>query len=246
MLEHPGGEGTENDTIVVVRFDTSFRGGVIAVRSRNACGESSAKTLELTTSTPNMLGSITASAGLLSGSCVGGMGRLISYSVPGLSLNSASIAWEVPAGGEIILGQGTTTIVVEYPPTGYIAGYVRARGVNNCSVGVWTQVYYKLSAACSGRMLITKDKESIEGLLENQKAEVYPNPSSGSFMMKLPSIHTEPTKAFIYDMRGVLKATYIIPSGTRFIRIGEELAKGTYIVRYILQGKLYSEKLIKL
>jgi hypothetical protein len=81
---------------------------------------------------------------------------------------------------------------------------------------------------------------------EMKKMEVYPNPSSAAFTLKLPVITTAPSVAVVYDLRGMKKAVYSIPSGMRMIQVGEHLPKGTYIIRYNLSGKVYSEKLIKL
>jgi hypothetical protein len=119
------GQGTRT---ISATAQTGFSGGNIGATASNACGSSPIRTKSVT---PNILPAPGLISGPVSGLC-GATG--IVYSIPVLT-GSFGYSWSVPAGAVIVSGQGTTSIVVNFPASGFNQSFVSVQGYNACGNG---------------------------------------------------------------------------------------------------------------
>ncbi len=123
------GEGT---TSITVDFHTLAYGagtvGNITVVGNSGCGISLARAFALT---KTAVAAPLAITGQLGDICPA---TNYTYSV---AANAAALScvWTVPAGASIASGQGTTSIVVNFP-VGYVTGIISCKNSNNCSLSL--------------------------------------------------------------------------------------------------------------
>ena len=117
------GAGT---TSITVTTGTAGQNGNVSVRSQNACGNSSYRTLAVTVSnaTPAQPAAITGTAT----QCPGLTGRI--YSIAAVT-NATTYNWTVPAGWAITAGAGTTSITVTTGSAGQ-NGNIAVTAQNSC------------------------------------------------------------------------------------------------------------------
>ena len=118
------GQGTN---IINVEYTATFAGGQMSVFGSNPCGNGPARTKGISYNV------LTAPAGIIgqnSGLC-GATG--VVFSTNGTT-GAASYLWTVPAGASIVSGQGTTSIVVDFPSTAF-SSTVSVAGINGCGAG---------------------------------------------------------------------------------------------------------------
>ncbi|MFM9008444.1 MAG: T9SS type A sorting domain-containing protein, partial [Bacteroidota bacterium] len=114
--------------IITATAVTGFAGGNIDVVASNACGVSPVRSK---TMSRNLL----PAPGTISGPVAGLCGLTgITYSVPALT-GTFGYIWYVPAGASIVSGQGTTSIVVNFPTSGFNQSFVSVQGFNACGNG---------------------------------------------------------------------------------------------------------------
>ncbi|MFT3912000.1 MAG: GDSL-type esterase/lipase family protein [Ferruginibacter sp.] len=138
---HPNGPGI-NDTVIIVNYTSDFTTGNITCRADANCGSSSTRSLALVRKMPSIPSVISTT---LLNACPN---RRYQYSIAGLPTNATSATWTVPAGATIFSGQGTATIVVDYPPTA-ISASVSVIGVNACGNGPIKNTCCKFSSLCN-------------------------------------------------------------------------------------------------
>src|SRR5690606_19596044 len=137
-----------------------FTGGEISVVALGTCGSSPARTLAINANLlPGTPGAITATP---LAECPA---RIYRYSVS--AYNTSHYHWTVPAGGNIINGQGTPEIEVSYSPDA-VSGLVSVTAGNGCGAGKTRTLSVKLTACEPPLPFVFK-------------AQVYPNPTTGSF-----------------------------------------------------------------
>jgi hypothetical protein len=243
IISHPGGTD-ENDTIILVKFEDEFNSGQIKVRSHNSCGNSSFRTLSVITRQASTPGVITATQ---TGICPN---RVYRYSIASMPTYATSIQWTVPDQATI-LSQSGLTITVAYPST-TIGGAVTVKGINNCSIGSARSLTVRLNACpvsfTGGGTGGTQIKGSVE-LEEVQptraiKADVYPNPTTSTFKIRLNSSSSSAVFIRLYDMQGRM----LIQKNTKaneMHQIGQELRAGSYIMEIIQDDQKLNQKLIK-
>jgi hypothetical protein len=100
----------------------------------------------------------------------------------------------------------------------------------------WDQLYKKSPTA------IEEDKKDTTMLKDG--ILVYPNPSSGSFNVKLNTIEHKFCKATLVNSTGQLVNSWNIAAGTDQFRIDQLPANGMYILIVQYKDKIYKEKLI--
>ncbi len=115
------GQGTNS---ISVLFQAGFTSGSLKVSAGNNCGSSSQKSVTVR-STPATPGSIT---GAVSNLC----GGQTSYSIAASTTGATSYTWTVPAGAQIISGQGTTAIQVQWPSSSISGASVCVTANNSC------------------------------------------------------------------------------------------------------------------
>ena len=242
ITAHPGGAGV-NDTIVEVKFNSSFTTGAFNVTSSNACGESGIRVLNVTRlspGTPSFIDVIQTSA------CPS---RVYTYTIAFMPTNTTSVQWTIPAAGTLISGQGSTSITVSYPSIA-ISGQVTATAVNNCDVSVTRFVNIKLAPCFGGREAtvntMADKQQGSETVLSNElRLNVYPNPSAAAFKVEILSADKTQATARILDLQGrEIKRLNVQPGRT--IELGADLRRGNYILEITQGEKKTTQKIIKL
>jgi len=225
IVGHPGGLGP-NDTIIQVKFNANFVNGDITVKGVNACGSSSARILtvnKLNPATPGVIDVINIST------CPN---RVYSYTIASMPLNATSVVWNIPSNGTIVSGQGTTSIVVSYPPS-TVYGSVFVQGYNNCSLSSARETKVKLSG-CATTFTSNTNNTTKQSALKSISVNVHPNPTTSSFNVQVSSTDSRALDISVLDVEGrMIKSFKSAPYQT--INIGNELKSGVYMVE-VLQG----------
>jgi phage-related protein len=116
------GQGTNS---VQIQYGPSFTAaGSISVTASNGCGTSAARTLSISPNTPTQPGTITGT----NRACPG---DVFTYSVAVVA-NAQSYLWTAPAGANIINGQGTNSVQIEFTSGFTATGNVSVASVNGC------------------------------------------------------------------------------------------------------------------
>ena len=229
------GQGTNS---ISFRYPQGFSGGSISVTATNGCGTSGSRSLTISVlppSYPSQIDVINLSA------CPN---RSYSYSVSSMPSNATSLHWEVPVGGTIVSGQGTTSIVVNYG-SGLINGNVSVIAVSNCGASLARNSNVKLTACAPGFAGNTNNKSiSITGGEEMLQTAVFPNPSASSFNLQLKGNSQEAVSIRVLDAQGrVVKSFRETAIGT--INFGNELKAGVYMVEVKQGNALKTTRLVK-
>ncbi|MFM7709638.1 MAG: T9SS type A sorting domain-containing protein, partial [Ferruginibacter sp.] len=230
IIANPGGAGV-NDTVIQVKFNSDFNSGNIQVRSNNACGSSSNRSLTVNRLNPAFPATFDV---VQTGTCPN---RVFTYTLPSMPSNATSVLWTIPAAGVIVSGQGTTSITVSYPPS-IVAGNVTAQSINNCSSSSIRSLSVKLTACPSSFAGSGTNPTSKVNLLDanKQDAVVSPNPSHGAF--QIATFGFDSNQAFdirITDQTGKLIRAQRYNNQAGLIRLGEDLMPGIYFLQ-IAQG----------
>jgi hypothetical protein len=249
LITHQNAPGV-NDTAINVKFPSNFNNGAITVTATNGCGTSTtARSLavgKLKPATPGIIDVIQLQ------SCPD---RVYSYTIAGLPANALSIVWTVPAAAISFTGQGTTSITVSYPST-TILGNVTATAYNNCGNSVSRISEVKLpvcpptaprpvyAGGNNGNPALAKSPVAVS---QNDQMEVniFPNPSTAAFNLKVITAGKEKIKVRILDIQGREFKTIMISAYQQTI-IGAELKPGTYLVEVIQGNQRATQQLIKL
>jgi hypothetical protein len=179
------GNATGNSISLVV--PASFTSGQLSVKAQNSCGSSN----QVTTS----LNALPATSGIINGPasvCANQQGVLFStLPVNGVS----SFEWSVPTGAQIVSGQGTASITVNW---GSSSGSVSVFAKNNCGNGLTRS--RNISITC---------REAENESVSNGQTEVliYPNPARERISISLSAEAFNQAVSYrIFNMAGQLMA----------------------------------------
>ena len=224
IISHPAGTG-DNDTVVLVKFNSDYVTGVLTVRSVNACGNSTLRSLsisKLNPATPGVFDVVQVSA------CPS---RIYTYTMAAMPANTTSVLWTVPAGATIISGQGTASLTVSYPPTN-IGGQVTAQALNNCSSSAVRALNIKLQA-CPASFAGDGNIPGKSTIIDQSEGAVSiaPNPSAGPFNIQLKNFVKagEQVKIRVMDQKGAL-VKQVLQTGGASLQLGADLKQGVYFV----------------
>ncbi len=235
IVTHPNGAGP-NDLTIQVLFPQGFASGNIMVTATNGCGTSGLRILAVNILPPSAPGAITATQ------ISGCPDRVYTYSLASTPLNSTSVEWSVPPGAIIVSGQGTNLITVSFGSNN-INGNITAVGVNNCGVSALRTIPVQFfqcrpaSAARNSSSIIPEG--SATGL------QIFPNPSTGDFKVKISAIENTGISIKVLDVLGRTLQT-INAKTNETISFGNELKPGSYFIE-ITQGNTREiQRLVKL
>ena len=222
------GQGTNS---ISFTYPPGFTNGSITVRATNGCGTSSVRTLAIGTLLPSTPGVIDV---INTVSCPN---RIYTYTLASLPANATSVNW-VATAGTIINGQGTSSITVSYPPTA-VSGMVTAQGRNNCGNSVIRTTTVKLPACEETPPLFARSTaepvSSFNILPDKMELNVYPNPSTSDFKLRVITAVKEKIGVRVLDMTGRLyRQITIMPYQT--INLGSELHPGAYMIEVKQSG----------
>lgn len=235
IVSRPGGEGTANDTIINVVFNSQFTGGAITVTGISNCFTTPARSLYIykRVPTPRSISTLSLSA------CPS---RQFKYSISPFTY-ATTYEWNVPVNASIIGRSDTTFVNVSY--TGSASGaadYVKVRGINNCSIGNWSQVRVALPACTAGRISSTTER-NVNGILDAIAPTILENPTNNSFILNWNTIDANGMIS-VFDATGK-RVEFIRSNRQKIQTFGANYQPGSYIAKVQLKDKIYTLKLIK-
>ncbi len=215
------------EDIITVEFTSGFTTGAVSVTAVNNCGVSPARSLNMVNYNPATPAAIDVVA---TQSCPD---RIYTYSLAQLPANATGVQWNVPAGGTINIGQGSSSIQVSYG-SGAIIGNVTAASYNGCASSATRSVAVKLPGCppAPKQSLIVNAEGESDGSL---KAEIFPIPSPSDFQLEIKSDRKEVVSVRVLSTTGVAQTQMRMYPGERK-SFGKDLAPGIYFVEMI-QGK---------
>ena len=113
---------------ITVNYSSTALSGNISVSGTNNCGNGIASTMAVT------VDPLPVAAGSINGKTTVCQGEIAVTYLIGPIANATTYEWTVPAGGNIIFGQGTNSIVVDYSLVTE-SGVVAVNGLNACGEG---------------------------------------------------------------------------------------------------------------
>lgn len=228
------GQGTNS---ISFNYPSGFSTGTVSVVASNGCGVSGPRSLSINTLSPAAPGVIDV---IQTAVCPN---REYTYTIASLPANATSIQWAVPAGANIISGQGTTSITVSYPATA-VSGTVSAVAVSNCGSSVARNLSVKLPACPEGGSFARGSGIKPANQVELD-LQVYPNPTTASFRVQVSGQVNEQATIRVMDLQCRELSRKIVMAGSVH-SFGSDLKAGTYLVE-VLQGcKRTVQKLVKL
>jgi len=207
-----GGQGTAS---LNVTFPLTFVAGNFSVTASNSCGTSAASSLALSSSlTP---------AGTILGLTSVCAQKKYPYSITPVE-GATTYQWTVPVKATIVSGQGTPNVQVRFFKT---PGNITVTASNGCNSSATSVLPVTIVDIGCGP--VHRDRRSLN-------AEVYPNPSSTAFTLKIYSDEKEICMVVIRDITGrILESRAdILPASE--ITCGNDLASGVYLLE-VVQGE---------
>lgn len=239
IIGHPAGTG-ENDTTILVKYEDDFTSGLVSVRSYNACGSSSQRTLVVGRLNPAAPGVFDV---VMTNPCPS---RMYTYTLPSMPANATSIQWTVPTGCTIISGQSTTSITVSYPPS-QVGGLITAQSFNNCSSSSIRTFAVKFTACPSSFAGGNNPSGKTTAVLtEEVEAVIAPNPTTSSFKLNLSGFSTtgEMVKVKVMDVQGRMVSMHTMMPTDR-IQFGNDLKAGSYLIQITQGNKTITKRAMK-
>jgi hypothetical protein len=224
---------------VQIKYSAAFTGGTVSVSSSNACGTSAIKTLSIyknNVSNPGIFDEVMTS------DCPN---RVYTYTLASMPSNATSVNWTVPSPGVITNGQGTAGITVSYPSAS-VGGYVTAQSVNNCSAGTVRSLRIKYYPCPSSLVSTTTPVSKTIGSSEVASLDinVFPNPTTSNFNVKVISAGQESLSGKLMDAQGRVIKTFKL-NAYETISVGAELKSGAYIIEVHQGNKVTTKRILK-
>ncbi len=225
---------------ITVQINTGFVGGSISVRGVNACtgtlGTALSTPLQYLPPTP--LG-ISASTGSYN-ACIN---NIITYTAmvpaPTTSQTVASVfRWTKPANTTITSASSDSSSITLRFNTGFTGGALSVRGQTICGTLGGTKSVVLTSTGCKPELVTRVGNNRTNNILD---AQLYPNPSAGSFNLKITTTKTSPIIVKVMNMNGQLMKSFIAKANV-VNNIGNELKPGVYMVSIMQDGE---EKVIR-
>jgi len=230
------GDGTN---AITVDFSPTATSGNIVVHGTNYCGDGATATKAVT------VDPLPVSAGAISGLTTVCQGQLgVVYTIEPIA-NATSYVWTIPVGANLIYGDGTDSIVVDYSRIAE-NGAVTVYGVNDCGIGSGTSVGITVKLipetpviTIDGTTLTSSAPEGnqwyLEGaMIEGATAQTYEVLASGNYtcIVTLDGCPSEPSNTILFTgvsvsskgkfeifpipSNGVFTATMVWPSSELF------------------------------
>jgi hypothetical protein len=183
-----------NSVVVTYPVSWGVTSGSHFVRSNNACGSSTERSITVRTP-PVQPGTISGQTSVCAGA------TNVPYTIAAVT-GATSYTWTLPTGITAVSGQGTTAITVNFNSSA-ATRTIRVAAVNACGAGTQRtlSVTSTICAANSAR----------EGLTENLNVEVYPNPVKDLLNVKIESPEAGRMTLKLYDMEGSIVRVVPVP-----------------------------------
>jgi len=227
------GQGTNT---ISFRYPAGFVNGVVSVTASNGCGTSAARSLSVSRLLPPATGNIDV---INNSACPT---RSYTYSVAAIPVNATSLEWTVPTGGTIVSGQGTSSITVTYSSS-VIDGYVKVRSVNNCGVSSYKSSQVRLAPCPSGPVATSTKGQSIVAD-DVMNVNVFPNPSTSNFNVKVITVGQGKISARLMDLQGRFIQT-VKMNPNESVNLGSELKAGSYLLEVRQGNNIKTTRVVK-
>jgi hypothetical protein len=226
------GQGT---TSVDLAVSESFVSGSLTLVANNACGSSLVRSVSLSSIplTPASISGSTTPCGTETYTCAT-VAQAVSY------------AWTVPAGLEIISGQGTNTITVNVTST-TVSSSITVKASNNCKTGAARSLVVK---SCTAKSMLTSMEEESSTIFKTSliEAVVYPNPTNGEVNIEFTDELEKNVSIELYDMIGNKVSRSDIPAGSTVGNLTlEGMTSGMYLLHVVNSNNdiIYKSKVSK-
>ena len=218
----------DNGNSIVVNLSSSFSSGTIKVSAYNGCGESAQRSLNVSSKPlkPTIAGPV----------CISSSATGLVYTVTVSDPDIVNYVWSGPPGIQIVSGQGTNTITVNWNRAS--GGILKADAYNAC--GSHTRDSIAVSITCASAA-VAKNNIDIQ-------AKLYPNPAGSIAYVLFNSSAGGEYNIIISDNTGkqLLTKTGAAFSGVNKVPLGlGMLTAGNYIVTLTTNDGKQSMKLIK-
>ncbi len=226
---------TADSSRITLRIDAGFTGGSVSVKTASACGfygAAKTATLQYLPPTPVAISSATGSYN----ACIG---NTVSYTVlVGQALSSQSVAtvfrWTKPANTTIVSATADSITINLRIDAGFTGGSLTVKGQSSCGAqgAAYSQVLTHGGCPAGTR---TTPYATNDGANTKLTAQLFPNPTTNAFNLKVSSTNTLPVVAIIRDAEGRLIKSFTIKAG-ELSNFGNELTSGVYMIE-VMQGE---------
>jgi large repetitive protein len=222
--------GNATGNSISLNVPANFTSGQLSVRAQNTCGNSSASSVSLS--------ALPATSGVIIGPssvCANQQGVVFS-TLPVNGVNS--FQWSVPTGAQIIAGQGTASITVNW---GNSSGNVSVFAKNNCGNGLSRSRNIAISCREAESEPVAVNAEELDVL-------IYPNPARERINIRLNGDVSTGGMAYrIFNTAGQLIAQDKISQSEFVLDRSAIQHSGIYFIQIIDQsGILISSKRISI
>ncbi len=220
---------------ISLRIDAGFTGGSVSVKTASACGfygAAKTATLQYLPPTPSAISSATGSYN----ACIG---NSISYSVlVAQALSSQSVAtvfrWTKPANTSITSATADSSTITLQFNTGFIGGSLTVRGQSSCGTqgAAYSQVLTHGGCPAGTR---TTPNATNDGANTKFEAQLFPNPTTSAFNLKVSGASQLPVVVKLRDAEGRLMKSFTTKAG-ELANFGNDLVPGVYMIE-VMQGE---------
>ncbi len=104
------------------------------------------------------------------------------------------------------------------------------------------EISYQFTLPCD--TLFQEQANIISRESSNGKMLVYPNPSSGNFVIRMATVSNRFVSVTIVDIVGRPIATIVIHPGQQEVSFNQYLFAGIYILKYCIDDEMFSQKIV--
>jgi len=228
----------QNSPTVSFKYPSSFTSGTVSVVAINGCGVSSPRKLSVKKYLAATPGAINA---LDVNDCPT---RQVRYFLASYPSYATSLTWTVPVGASIASGQGTTSIIVNYPNSG-LSGQVSVQSFNDCSASSVRRLTVSV-APCD--FLFSKTDASLlsSGIVSDTDAlSIYPNPANAAARLEWVTKQPGQIHYTVYDAAGQLISRFSARPNEP-VSVGAELTPGIYVIEATQGNRKKTTRFVKL
>ena len=222
-----GWAGTSTTNSIQVTAGPS--GGTITVKANNSCGSSPVQSLAVTVE------QVPVQPGNISGNTTVNTGQTLSYGITSVS-GAISYNWSLSGGGNIVSGQNTNSITINWTSQGNYILSVNA--ANNCGASS----NQTLNIAVSFPTGITNPDNQFQ-------IKIVPNPSPGEFYLTAKGVINKVIKVEVLDILGqVIYSSEQMALTNNYSQLLDlrSFANGIYNVKIYLSKKIYLRRIAKI
>ncbi|MBL0341999.1 MAG: T9SS type A sorting domain-containing protein [Bacteroidetes bacterium] len=186
----------------------------MAVTKTNSCSTGPARTI-------TVKGVPSNAAAITGANSVCAEDASLAYSVP-LVFGATNYVWSVPSGGNIISGQGTNSVVIDW---GFFSGVIGVTATNSCGNGGTRTLLVNVTCRLAS---------TASSVVSN--VNVYPNPASESTKITFSSLENSNYKVALIDLTGreILTQNGTATEGSNELNLDlSKVSKGAYMISLV-------------